>query len=92
MGDKLSKRKKVILNALFELGGKASVREIAERTNLNANGISQTLGRMEDIYVRYHGYVQRSGVYELIEQSVDQFYLPLSNAPERTTTKRRASE
>jgi hypothetical protein len=42
------KRKKTILEALRNLGGQATTREIAIATNLNVNGVSQTLGSMSE--------------------------------------------
>ncbi|MBI3020192.1 MAG: hypothetical protein HYY60_02605 [Parcubacteria group bacterium] len=38
------KRQKDILTALAELGGEATTRQIAEKTGLNVNGVSQSLG------------------------------------------------
>lgn len=40
------KRRWIILNALRELGGKATTRQIAIATGFNANGVSQSLGAM----------------------------------------------
>ncbi len=42
----LKKRQRIILSALAELSGKATTRQIAEKTNLNVNGVSQSLGAM----------------------------------------------
>lgn len=42
-------RKKACLKTLKDLGGKATTREIAERLELNLNGVSQTLGRMSEV-------------------------------------------
>lgn len=42
----LKKRQRIILAALAELGGKATTRQIAEKANLNVNGVSQSLGAM----------------------------------------------
>ena len=42
----LKKRQKIILAALVELGGEATTRQIAEKANLNVNGVSQSLGAM----------------------------------------------
>ncbi|MAG12280.1 hypothetical protein CL630_00505 [bacterium] len=42
----LKKRQKLILTALTELEGEATTRQIAERVNLNVNGVSQSLGAM----------------------------------------------
>ncbi|MBI2047693.1 MAG: hypothetical protein HYT27_00995 [Parcubacteria group bacterium] len=39
----LKKRQKQILKALLDLGGKATTRQIAEKTNLHVNGVSQSL-------------------------------------------------
>lgn len=40
------KRHQIILNALRELGGKASTQQIAIATGFDANGVSQSLGAM----------------------------------------------
>lgn len=45
----LKKRQKLILAALGELGGEATTREIAEKANLNVNGVSQSLGAMYEL-------------------------------------------
>ena len=45
----LSKRKRKILEVLEELGGTASTREIASAAGLNVNGVSQTLGCMNQV-------------------------------------------
>ncbi len=42
----LKKRQRIILIALSELNGEATTRQIAERTNLNVNGVSQSLGAL----------------------------------------------
>lgn len=46
----LKKRQKLILAALEELGGEATTRQIAEKVNLNVNGVSQSLGAMTAQY------------------------------------------
>lgn len=46
----LKKRQKEILAALKELGGTATTRQIAEKTKLNVNGISQSLGALCQVY------------------------------------------
>ena len=43
------KRKKIILEALEKLGGKATTRQIANKVKLNVNGISQSLGVMPEV-------------------------------------------
>ncbi len=45
----LKKRQKIILKALIELGGEATTREIAEKTDLNLNGVSQTLSALVEV-------------------------------------------
>jgi predicted transcriptional regulator len=40
----LKKRQKDILQALKELGGEATTRQIAAKINLSVNGVSQSLG------------------------------------------------
>ncbi len=42
----LKKRQRIILSALAKLSGEATTRQIAEKTNLNVNGVSQSLGAM----------------------------------------------
>jgi hypothetical protein len=48
---KLKKRQLNILKALREFGGLASTKMIAERTGLNTNGVSQSLGAIGRPYV-----------------------------------------
>jgi hypothetical protein len=50
----LKKRQKDILRALKDLGGMATTRQIAEKTGLNVNGVSQSLGAL-DRYVCHLG-------------------------------------
>jgi len=45
-----TKRQIKIYNALLDLGGKARLWDIAEKAELNTNGVSQTLGVMKDVY------------------------------------------
>lgn len=49
------KRKKLIEESLRKLGGKATTKQIAETANLNANGVSQTLGCMPNVRMIYQG-------------------------------------
>lgn len=42
----LKKRQKLILRALTELGGEATTKQVAEKTGLHVNGVSQSLGAM----------------------------------------------
>ncbi len=42
----LKKRQKIILAVLTKLGDEATTRQIAEKANLNINGVSQSLGAM----------------------------------------------
>lgn len=44
----LKNRQKLILSALTELSGEASTKQIAEKVNLNVNGVSQSLGAMNE--------------------------------------------
>ena len=39
----MKKRHKDIIQALKELGGEATIREIAEKTGLHVNGVSQSM-------------------------------------------------
>jgi DNA-binding IclR family transcriptional regulator len=50
-GRNFKKRQLAILRALAGLGGKATTQEIAQKTNLNTNGVSQSLGALPDSYV-----------------------------------------
>ena len=43
------KRKEMILSALKDFGGIATTRQIAEKVNLNVNGVSQTLGVLQRV-------------------------------------------
>lgn len=45
-----NKRQKTIYQALESLSGRATLWKIAETAGLNTNGVSQTLGCMEDVY------------------------------------------
>ena len=45
----LKKRQKLILAALAELGGEATTRQIAEKVNLNVNGVSQSLSAIHQV-------------------------------------------
>ena len=47
----LKKRQKMILAALAELGGEATTRQIAEKTDFNVNGVSQSLGAIRQYVV-----------------------------------------
>lgn len=42
----LKKRQRLILQVLRKLGGEASTKEIAEKTNLHVNGVAQSLGAL----------------------------------------------
>lgn len=55
MPARLKKRQKLILATLGDLGGVATSRQIAEKTNLHVNGVAQTLGALSDRYVRCIG-------------------------------------
>lgn len=48
----MKKRQKIILAALRQLGGQATIREIARRTGLNVNGVSQSFSALQ-----YRGFV-----------------------------------
>jgi len=45
----LKKRQKEILKALKDLGGEATIWQIAEKVNLNVNGVAQSLGAMYEL-------------------------------------------
>ncbi len=44
----MKKRQRLILQALADLGGKATTREIAHAVCLDVNGVSQSLGALAD--------------------------------------------
>jgi hypothetical protein len=47
--NKRLRRKQAIIQALMELGGQATIREIAEKAGFNTNGVSQSLGTIDGI-------------------------------------------
>jgi len=49
----LKKRQRDIIRALQELGGIATTKAIAEKTNLHTNGVAHSLGALSEKYVRY---------------------------------------
>jgi len=53
LAKKLKKRQIKILDALVDLDGRATVKEIAKKAHLNVNGVSQTLSALSGRYVRY---------------------------------------
>jgi len=57
MAEKMTTRKRLVLDALRELGGKATTRAIAEKLGLNVNGVAQTLGSVYEqvIFLGGHG-------------------------------------
>ncbi len=57
-----NKRQRIIYQALLDLGGRATLWAIAEQAGLNTNGVSQTLGRMEDVYAC--GPIREGGLQE----------------------------
>lgn len=52
--NQLKKRQKDILYVLKELGGSATTREVAKKTGLHVNGVSQSLGALYE-YVQCCG-------------------------------------
>jgi hypothetical protein len=76
--NKRTNRQQTIFQALVELGGKATAREIARRTGLNANGVSQTLSQ-SDFFKRRTQYLRGDGG-EFISEIVS---LPDAKPPER---------
>lgn len=44
----MKKRQAAVLQALRDLGGRATVREIAAKARLHVNGVSQSLGALHD--------------------------------------------
>lgn len=51
---KLKRRQRDILVALQELGGQASIRSIAQKADLDVNGVSQSLGALAIGEYVYH--------------------------------------
>lgn len=51
----LKKRQQEILQALDELGGMATTRQIAAKTGLNVNGVSQSLGALDQVEMTDNG-------------------------------------
>ncbi len=51
---RLKQRQRDILQALNDLGGTATTREVALRVRLSVNGVSQSLGALFE-YVQCHG-------------------------------------
>lgn len=49
----LSKRHREILQALYDLGGEATLGQVAEKLELSINGLSQTFGGRADWYGRW---------------------------------------
>lgn len=47
MPTKMKPRQRRILQALIDLGGRATQKEIAQKTGLSVNGVSQSLGAMQ---------------------------------------------
>ncbi len=47
MPTKMKPRQRRILQALIDLGGRATQREIAQKTGMSVNGVSQSLGAMQ---------------------------------------------
>ncbi|MEK7179236.1 MAG: hypothetical protein AAB727_03220 [Patescibacteria group bacterium] len=55
MALRLKRRQKLILKALVGYGGEATTRQISEKTGLNVNGVSQSLGALAHHVVRLGG-------------------------------------
>lgn len=66
----LKARQKVILQALSELGGEATTRQIATKLDLNVNGVSQSLGAMSDEHVRSIGGRRGDTKWKLVMKSI----------------------
>jgi hypothetical protein len=57
-------RKKLVKNAIYHFGGKATLHQISDYLGLNANGISQTLSSMPESRYKYDIKLKK-GVYSL---------------------------
>ncbi|MEK7660069.1 MAG: hypothetical protein AAB343_02590 [Patescibacteria group bacterium] len=55
VGKKLKKRHQRILNALRDLGGTATTRQIAIATSLHVNGVSQSMNVLGGQHIQYLG-------------------------------------
>jgi len=47
MPSKMKPRQRRILQALIDLGGRATQKEIAQKTGMSVNGVSQSLGALQ---------------------------------------------
>ncbi|OGZ45625.1 MAG: hypothetical protein A3C84_02305 [Candidatus Ryanbacteria bacterium RIFCSPHIGHO2_02_FULL_48_12] len=66
---RLKKRQRDILAALQELGGQASIRSIAQKTGLDVNGVSQSLGVLAiGEYVYYMSGRSGDAIYALSDK------------------------
>lgn len=63
----LKKRHKTILMALEQLDGEATTRQIADKADLHTNGVSQSLGAMEDEHVQRLGGSRGNTVWKIIK-------------------------
>ena len=69
--NKRQRRKQDIIQALMDLGGQATIREISERAKLNTNGVSQSLGTIDGI--RQIGMGRGSTtLWQVVQRSVPQ--------------------
>ncbi len=58
----MNKRQRAILDAFRDLGGEATIGEVADKTDFNVNGISQSLGYWTEGHLgRGRGKVQYMG-------------------------------
>ncbi len=62
---KLKKRQREILQALRDLGGRATTKEIAAKTGFHVNGVSQSLGVLSVMHVRFVGGKGGSAIWEI---------------------------
>lgn len=51
----MKKRHRQILDAIREIGGMATTRQIAEHLGLNVNGVSQSLGVLGEFVIMQRG-------------------------------------
>ena len=63
-------RHRSIVSALKDLGGRATLRQIAEKTGLSVNGVSQSMGAID--VVKYSSGKSGDAEWELIESESNQ--------------------
>ena len=66
----MKKRHRIIIQAMRDLGGKASLEEISEKTGFNVNGLSQSMNILERyVNIEYLGGKCKKQVYKIKEST-----------------------